>query len=407
MGFAVTNSVDEPNGLASIGLASGGFIPNFADKGEPKNAGSSWGDVFKDHFLAKIKDFTDVNNKTNLSKVEMLDIADGIYEKMAGGDTMRALSERVKNEAIKNIQDTYKGAITLENPFGSITEQTKVEAPAKVETPATVATPVVKTVKAESIKPSIAQLTPEAKKVIKKPEATEGSLRERPRANKNTRIKKEKDPITNAPNQIKYMSTRLGKRDYPDYSPETHDITSEGVVKEKISVLGTSMAAVQRDLGFQRAGTELSALQEYTAKRTAGLFSDPYREQGFLFSQAGLEGSLTKTKGFKSKAGIAAQQNLPIAEQLNLFEGSSMSLSKEAGAGLAKSQRRSNEKLRSFEAKQRRDFKQKENRLLKNELILEQMASGPFEKKYRTLLREEARANVYGPNLPKPSIFAD
>ncbi len=30
MGLAVTNTIDEPNGLASIGLASGGFIPNFA-----------------------------------------------------------------------------------------------------------------------------------------------------------------------------------------------------------------------------------------------------------------------------------------------------------------------------------------------------------------------------------------
>jgi TP901 family phage tail tape measure protein len=30
MGLAVTNTVDEPNGLASIGLASGGYIPNFA-----------------------------------------------------------------------------------------------------------------------------------------------------------------------------------------------------------------------------------------------------------------------------------------------------------------------------------------------------------------------------------------
>jgi len=30
MGLAVTNSVDEPRGLASIGLASGGYVPNFA-----------------------------------------------------------------------------------------------------------------------------------------------------------------------------------------------------------------------------------------------------------------------------------------------------------------------------------------------------------------------------------------
>jgi hypothetical protein len=30
MGLAVTNSIDEPRGLASIGLASGGYIPNFA-----------------------------------------------------------------------------------------------------------------------------------------------------------------------------------------------------------------------------------------------------------------------------------------------------------------------------------------------------------------------------------------
>lgn len=30
MGLAVTNTIDEPNGLASIGLASSGFIPNFA-----------------------------------------------------------------------------------------------------------------------------------------------------------------------------------------------------------------------------------------------------------------------------------------------------------------------------------------------------------------------------------------
>lgn len=36
MGLAVTNTIDEPNGLASIGLASGGFIPNFA--GRPFNA---------------------------------------------------------------------------------------------------------------------------------------------------------------------------------------------------------------------------------------------------------------------------------------------------------------------------------------------------------------------------------
>ena len=34
MGLAVTNSIDEPNGLSSIGLASGGFIPNFADESE-------------------------------------------------------------------------------------------------------------------------------------------------------------------------------------------------------------------------------------------------------------------------------------------------------------------------------------------------------------------------------------
>ena len=32
MGFAVTNSIDEPRGLSSIGLASKGFIPNFAIK---------------------------------------------------------------------------------------------------------------------------------------------------------------------------------------------------------------------------------------------------------------------------------------------------------------------------------------------------------------------------------------
>jgi len=31
-GLAVTNTIDEPNGLSSIGLASRGFIPNFADK---------------------------------------------------------------------------------------------------------------------------------------------------------------------------------------------------------------------------------------------------------------------------------------------------------------------------------------------------------------------------------------
>jgi TP901 family phage tail tape measure protein len=32
MGLAVTNTIDEPNGLASIGLASGGFIPNFGGR---------------------------------------------------------------------------------------------------------------------------------------------------------------------------------------------------------------------------------------------------------------------------------------------------------------------------------------------------------------------------------------
>jgi TP901 family phage tail tape measure protein len=32
-GLAVTNTIDEPNGLASIGLASGGFVPNFSNGG--------------------------------------------------------------------------------------------------------------------------------------------------------------------------------------------------------------------------------------------------------------------------------------------------------------------------------------------------------------------------------------
>lgn len=37
MGLAVTNTVDEPRGLASIGLASGGYIPNFARRPSKKD----------------------------------------------------------------------------------------------------------------------------------------------------------------------------------------------------------------------------------------------------------------------------------------------------------------------------------------------------------------------------------
>jgi len=288
MGFAVTNSVDEPNGLASIGLASGGFIPNFAKKLK--------GLVNENQDEPSLKEFISAKNNASGMPSE---------EYIPNAKETAKLSANLKKISFGTYEPPVKSG-TLEellNKYKKPSSETKTVEAKKEQA------------KSELIKPSITQVVPEAEKTIKE------------------------------------VIAKVVKKSTPKAKPVASILEGQ----KTSSVLGTSMAAVQKDVKFQREGTELSALQEYTAKRTAGLFSDPYREQGFLFSQAGLEGSLTKTKGFKSKAGIAAQQNLPIAEQLNLFEGSSMTPSKEASAGLAKSQRISDKKLRAFEIKQRRD----------------------------------------------------
>ena len=77
MGFAVTNSIDEPRGLASIGLASGGFIPNFADgQQEP----SGWSKRFQDSLLARLYNQANADRKSKLSKTEILRAVDFYHQ---------------------------------------------------------------------------------------------------------------------------------------------------------------------------------------------------------------------------------------------------------------------------------------------------------------------------------------
>ena len=63
MGLAVTNTIDEPNGLASIGLASGGFVPNFA----------LFGDQVRINTLESIKG----------GKAYIYDMINGVFYKIA------------------------------------------------------------------------------------------------------------------------------------------------------------------------------------------------------------------------------------------------------------------------------------------------------------------------------------
>jgi TP901 family phage tail tape measure protein len=165
MGFAVTNSVDEPNGLASIGLASGGFVPNFA-KG-PDDLISKYATSVANFLFGE---FIDV--KPGQSPYDIYDpkkIVGGEFEKVFEAYSLGSPKSKRELEALKMADpnlDNFKKAVDAELASAG-KGAPRLLLPAKIEADIPkpiVATSVVKAVKAELIKPSSTQLTPEAKK---------------------------------------------------------------------------------------------------------------------------------------------------------------------------------------------------------------------------------------------------
>ena len=304
MGFAVTNSVDEPRGLSSIGLASKGFIPNFA-KG-PDDLINKYATSVANFLFGEF-----VNVRPGQSPYDVYDpkkIIGGEFEKVFEAYSSSSPKSKQELSALKMADpnlDNFRKAVDAKLASAGegaprLLLPTKIEA--EIPKP-TVAKSLIKTLKSELIKPSIAQAAPEVEKKPKK-----------------SNIKPTPSVELTAPAKKTVAAKKTIK-----------EVIAEAIEKPTPKIRKAAPKAIKP-----------------IASSMAGPLSLPEPESNFEKIA-----TLRASRLLKEQQKIASQQQL------------------------------------------------------KNELILEQMEKGPFEKQYRALLREEARANVYGPNLPKSSIFAD
>jgi hypothetical protein len=509
MGFAVTNSVDEPNGLASIGLASGGFIPNFAD--DPKAI-----EAFKNALIQTLTDVSQVEEIKKFDKQQVLAAISEVSE--SGGNKFRYISKDSLSQIVKQIQPLAASAgLSIENPYllasqaqssKAITKEefipknfdsenryfpdpktkgtprvaiylttgleyetaTKAQETLKVQETPKVQEAKKEQAKSELIKPSIAQAVPEAGKTIKEviaevvkkstpkaklskpkskaanlissslaqssadpsssiyePGATNferlgavkakdsakrlaeernaelikeesNALRRSKRLEKkrNAELIKQRSDALIRSRAKRFVNPEIGLESGQSLLPlEMLGRTKEGRFQKSVetfvneSLIKQKQAAdVQKEVEALKKGPQAKSLTEAIKLKKL----NPEKQIPLVYDSA--------TQSFKPSESKPGTGQLPLFEQ----ERSGGSV---FGKGLGRYAPAKGLKYLSLAEQQEAQRIKNENLNIKNELILEQMEKGPFEKQYRTLLREEARANVSRSNLPKSSIFAD